>query len=109
MTPDEYVDAVSEIWTGVAEASAKLADSFTDLWWRSLPVARPDGLDITSVAKIMAARIAKLGPDGDPLESLTLGTIAYAQGTHDQAMAEVREIEQLRTEYHERAEQRDDS
>jgi hypothetical protein len=95
-TADEYAARLADIWREVADASAQLAADVTSVWWKALPVARPGGLDLTGSAAMLAARLVALGPEGDPLEMMTLGMIAYAQGAHAQALAEVEQIEQKR-------------
>lgn len=100
-TPEEYIDAYAEIWRRFADASAELAANTTRIWWNALPVVRPEGLNMVGLAGAMASRWAKLGPDGDPLESAMLALITYAQGAHGQAMAEVEQIEELRRELRE--------
>ena len=102
-TPEEYIDAYAEIWRRFADASAELAASTAGIWWNALPVARPEGLNMVGLAGLMASRLAKLGPEGDPLESAMLALIAYAQGARGQAMAEAEQIEELRAELREHA------
>lgn len=95
---DDYARQVGEIWAEMAEASAQLASSITDTGWNAPPIARPGGIDTAGCATVLAARLGRLGPDGDPMEMLTLGLIAYARGAHDQARAEYDRCEQARLE-----------
>ncbi len=85
-----------QIWNRVADASAQLAADVTGIWWKALPVARPGGLDMPGSAAMLAARLAKLGPEDDPLEAVTLSMIAFAQNAHAQAVAQASEVERYR-------------
>jgi len=98
---DAYAAALTSLWSGLAEASGQLAASVTGTWWNALPVTRPDGLDMPGSAAVLAARMARLGPAGDPTEAVTMGLIAYAQ----HAQAQVEDIERTRQELHAEEEQ----
>jgi hypothetical protein len=97
---DEYADHLTGIWTRVAEASDTLAADVTSTWWNARPIARPEGLNMAGAAAVLAARLSKLGPEGDPLEMLTMSLIAFAQSSRDDALAQVAHIEQQRKAMH---------
>ncbi|MQY20450.1 hypothetical protein [Nocardia macrotermitis] len=101
MTVDEYADLLVDLWRGLADASSEFAANVTNSWWNALPIARPEGMNMAGMAAVMAARLAKLGPDGDPLEMLTMGMISYAQHSRDQALAELANVERQRQALHE--------
>jgi len=101
MTADECAAEMADMWNRLADASGQLAASLTRMWWKGLPVARPGGLDMRGSAAMLAARMARLGPEGDPVEVIALGSIAWAHGAQAQAAAQAEEIEQMRRELRE--------
>ncbi|RBO92559.1 hypothetical protein [Nocardia puris] len=96
-TVDAYREQIVDIWQRLAKSSEQMADTFADIWWRNLPLAS-EGLNMQEVAAKMAARLALLGPEGDPLEQVMIGTIAYLHGARDQARAEADRLDRLRRE-----------
>lgn len=97
---DRNAEQMADLWGEVADLSAQLAANLTGIWWDALLVTRPGGLDMAGAATMLAARLARLGPDGDPVEQVTLGSIAYMQGAHDHARVEAEEINVLRRTLH---------
>ncbi|RJO78704.1 hypothetical protein D5S18_03930 [Nocardia panacis] len=93
---DRDAEQMAQLWGQFAEASAQFAATLTDMWWKALPVARPGGLDVVGSTAMIAARLAHLGPEGDPLEQVTLGAINYLHGASAHARGEADEYEDLR-------------